>query len=401
MLGSFLMTFFSRSAALLLTACASLLVGCANPGPPKPPSLQIPAAVTNLSAERRGNLVELHFTLPLRTSDGLTQKPGLISARVCRAVGTGICKPVAGMSGSFMVPGSSKTQSALQDALANDLSSGPPRLLTYRLELFSASGKSAGYSNPAFAAAGRSPQTVEGLHAEGSRLGVVLRWQAADPQAEVLLVREDLKTNSGSASGQTGTERKPGKFDFDGIRKVKLPPAVVTLSANSKENSGAANRALASATLDTSAITEEPYRYTAERKQTVDLDGHKLELWSVASPAVAFMLRDNFPPPPPTNLSVAGFHESFTQGKSLTYAVDLIWESVQDDQLAGYRVYRADLSLAISGRGSLLTSVPVTLPAFHDITASGSIRYRYSVTSIDLKGNESEAITAVLEPQMF
>ena len=49
--------YLALSAALILT-------GCASPGPPHAPSLQLPQPVRDLTATRIGNTVELRFTRP-------------------------------------------------------------------------------------------------------------------------------------------------------------------------------------------------------------------------------------------------------------------------------------------------------------------------------------------------
>jgi hypothetical protein len=153
------------------------------------------------------------------------------------------------------------------------------------------------------------------------------------------------------------------------------------------------------ATLDTSALANEPYKYAAERVRSVDAGGHVLEMHSGESPLVAFTLRDTYPPPPPTDLSVAGFTQG--EGAAVTYSVDLIWQPVDDANLAGYLVYRQ----ALDGQGNAtgervkLTQEPLALPAFHDATTDAKQGYRYSVTAVDPKGNESAAATATLAAQ--
>ena len=57
--------------------------GCANPGPPKPPSLYLPQLVNDLSAERVGDHVLLRWTTPSRTTDEM-EINGAMSAEVCR-----------------------------------------------------------------------------------------------------------------------------------------------------------------------------------------------------------------------------------------------------------------------------------------------------------------------------
>lgn len=54
----------------VVAACAPL-AGCGYVGDPQPPSLQVPAAVADLSAEQRGDRIHLRFTLPAVTTDGV------------------------------------------------------------------------------------------------------------------------------------------------------------------------------------------------------------------------------------------------------------------------------------------------------------------------------------------
>ena len=46
-------------AFIFLATVAALLTGCASPGAPLPPSLNIPNAVDNLRADRKGDTVTL------------------------------------------------------------------------------------------------------------------------------------------------------------------------------------------------------------------------------------------------------------------------------------------------------------------------------------------------------
>jgi fibronectin type 3 domain-containing protein len=45
-----------------------------------------------------------------------------------------------------------------------------------------------------------------------------------------------------------------------------------------------------------------------------------------------------------------------------------------------------------------LNTLPIPQPAFHDTTADPAAIYRYSVTAVDAKGNESPSATATLTP---
>src|SRR5439155_88165 len=77
-----------RHSARCLTASAMTLlipfaIGCASPGNPRPPTLNLAEVVTDLTAQRIGNQVQLHWTTPSRTTDGLNLK-GPLTAEFCR-----------------------------------------------------------------------------------------------------------------------------------------------------------------------------------------------------------------------------------------------------------------------------------------------------------------------------
>src|SRR5438270_12178097 len=70
----------SAAAALPLMAFA---VGCASPGPPQPPSLNLPEVVKDLTADRVGDTVHLQWTTPETTTDHLPVKDAM-TAEICR-----------------------------------------------------------------------------------------------------------------------------------------------------------------------------------------------------------------------------------------------------------------------------------------------------------------------------
>src|SRR5260370_35198901 len=76
-----------RHSARCLTASAMTLlipiaIGCASPGNPRPPTLNLAEVVTDLTAQRIGNQVQLHWTTPSRTTDGRNLK-GPLTAEFC------------------------------------------------------------------------------------------------------------------------------------------------------------------------------------------------------------------------------------------------------------------------------------------------------------------------------
>jgi hypothetical protein len=68
---------------LLAVLTPALLLGCANPGPPKPPTLHLPEPAKGLAVERVGNHVVLSWQTSTDTTDGQTLR-GPITAEICR-----------------------------------------------------------------------------------------------------------------------------------------------------------------------------------------------------------------------------------------------------------------------------------------------------------------------------
>jgi hypothetical protein len=374
--------------AALLAFSLATMAGCASPGVPRAPSLHLPGRITNLSAERRGDTIVVRFATPLRTTDNepLTAP---VKASLCRAVGDGPCRATASFPGRLTIAGPVEWV----DALPPELAAGSPRRLVYRVELFNVQGHSAGPSDPAFVAGGEGPKRVEALRAEGSHSGIVLRWTPeAQASGEVLVEREALNPAPPKKSSKKQTPVAPKAS----AGPKKHGAAAKPLQQPKDENSvwlhaaeGTPDRD-SGGLIDASATVDEPYRYTAVRSRSVTVDGRKFEMRSEPSAAVTLTLRDVYPPAAPQGVLAAGFPVQDADH----IAVDLVWQPNVESDLAGYNVYRQAL-----GAGDVavkLTAKPVALPAFHDVTAVRGVGYRYTVTAVDAKGNESEASVAAL-----
>jgi hypothetical protein len=357
----------------LTTALCFILTttGCATPGVPRPPSLNLPELTRDLFATRIGSTVQLRFTVPSRSTDKLPLRGSHLAARFCRSLGGQPCRIIPTPEIIVPLDTASKPSGRHEafswtDTLPEDLAHGDPRLLSYSVELLNIAGRSAGPSAPAFTAAGDAPAPVTNLHAEGSRLGILLRWNRDPSQSrgEVLLQRQYLAP-------------KPDVKTSD-IVQLTTPasssPTTTTL-------------------LDTSVKADTTYRYTATRSSSVKIADRTFELRSAPSPSVEITLRPIYPPPAPTALTAAAF--TSTAG---AFAIDLIWQPVDDTDLitplAGYNLYRAS-----GGAPTRLNATPLRSPAFHDITAVPNTPYRYTVTAVDATGNESEPTGTVIPVQ--
>lgn len=348
-------------AAALLTAGIS---GCASPGPARPPSLHLPRPATGLTATRTGDDVVLHWTTPDKTTDNLNVQPAL-TAEVCRELPPATaCTPVKRLA---VHPG--PTEAA--ESLPSQLTAGPAILLAYRVQLFNTKGRSAGLSSPAFAASGAAPPPVVGLKATPVREGAMLEWQPQPAAAAVELDRILVQTKA----PQMPSAKQP-------LQLTPSPPTEVHLRAGGQS-------ADPGGTIDPTAERGEIYRYTAQRVRSVTLDGHALEIRSTLSPTITVVMHDTFPPRTPTGLAAV----------PSTDGIDLSWEPNTEPDLAGYIVYRRQVSVTgeAIGTPTRLTSTPTPAPAFSDRTAQPGQSYSYRVTAIDTAGNESPASTEVQE----
>jgi hypothetical protein len=302
-----------------------------------------------------------------------------VQATLCRGLERDLCVPVPGrQTQQLSISEANGTPRAItwRDALPPALAAGPPRALIYRVQLENSRGRTAGWSASAYTLAGAAPPLVQDLRVQATRQGILLRWQPAPLQTtatstDVLLHREPIGAPL-MVKGQRKSPNQPTWFAANADTMGLAPPE----------------------SLDSSAQENVPYRYIAVRRQKVTIGGRPLEMQSAVSAPVEITLRDIFPPPVPIGLSAAAFTES---GQ---FAIDLVWEPVEDPALAGYTIERQpiDAGGTATGPSQPLNTTPVTLPAFHDASASPARRYRYSVIAIDTHNNRSTAASVIVEP---
>ncbi len=362
-----------RGLSAGLTALLSLTIGCASPGNPHPPSLNLPEIVTDLTAQRIGDQVELHWTTPAHTTDSLDIK-GAITAELCRqtnptSTSATSCVP---LHRAAVTPGASRAI----DPLPPPLTADPATLLAYRLQIFNAAERSAGLSAPAFAAAGAAPPPIQQLHATPTRDGSVIEWQRQSTTSSVELDR--ILASPPKAPAPTPAKPKSP------LQQAPSSPTEVHLKTPADQTD-------AGGTTDPSARKGETYTYTAQRVRSVTLNGHHLELRSPISSPITLVINDTFPPQSPSGLVAVP--------TGTGAAIDLSWEPGTETDLAGYHVYRQELTASSQPLGSSqrLTQTPVTGPAFHDSSAVAGHHYAYRVTAIDATGNESPPSAPVLE----
>jgi fibronectin type 3 domain-containing protein len=74
-------------------------------------------------------------------------------------------------------------------------------------------------------------------------------------------------------------------------------------------------------------------------------------------------------------------------GVSQAPSIDLTWNPDTDRDLAGYFVYRRT---AEETSATKISDKPLPGPAFSDARVTAGITYFYSVSAVDMRGNESQ-----------
>ncbi|MGB7264070.1 MAG: fibronectin type III domain-containing protein [Terracidiphilus sp.] len=357
--------FRPRRVVGVTTAFAALLAlaGCGMPGAPLPPSLNLPARVTNLSAVRAGDQVALTWTMPTKNTDKTLIKPP-VSVRVCRdQATTASCSAVTTLQ---LAPGA---DGAFTDALPLSLAAGPPRLLTYSVELVNRKGRSAGLSNGVPILAGQAPPAVVGLTAALQKNGVLLTWTPAPPEASPVAIRLVRKLLT-----------PPAKKSSQGSLAQPAEPAEQNLLVEPGVHAGRA--------LDNHIQFGETYEYRAQRVARITVARQTLELASPLSAPIRIDAVDIFPPGVPTGLVAVATAEQNGNPPS----IDLNWLPDSGADLVGYIVYRRELPApgeTVSPWQRVSPAQPNIGPGYHDATVQPGHTYQYAVTAIGQNGHES------------
>jgi hypothetical protein len=360
-----------RTVLLLAVVCAG---GCGWPGPPLPPSLQLPKPINDLRATRKGNNVTLTWTVPARTTEGqIIHRQG--PTRICRNIGATVSEcanPVGEVAPQAAMPatkeGKPVTGSFTNTLAAALMQQNPTAILTYAVTALNDFGRTAGLSNQVQVPAAPTLPPPANFRGEVNRDGMLLSWScpvvANIPSLEfflriyrqkegakaVKLADVDLKNcmeggDRGSFDDRTleweqsYTYRATAVSQLSLGKKEECPP---------NEDSGVQCRA------------------------TAEVEGED-------TPEVKIFAHDIYPPSVPAGL------QAVASGVGQPPFIDLIWSPVAEVDLAGYNLYRRKQG----GAAVKINSELVKVPAYRDSDVKTGLRYSYSVTSVDARGNES------------
>ena len=348
-----------RSPFGLVLSSAALLMfpACATVGPPLPPSLDLPKPPSDLKAVRKGETVTLTWTIPTITTDRQRTK-SFGPTRICRgmqkeltdcetAVGENTVTPLPNTRSSDKKPTASYTDKLPSQLEADD----PSAFAIYAVQVQNADGRSAGLSNQVSVPLVRTLPPPHTFQAHMSKEGVVLSWtnsiMPSEQPAEIHHVYRIYRR----AEGETKS----------------ILAATVPVSTEREMT-----------TTDSNFDWEKTYLYRIETVTVIKTTTEE-QVDGDDSPEIKIFAHDTFPPAVPSGL------QAVFSGPGQKPFIDLIWAPVPDIDLDGYNVYRHE-------EGTPPVKINPTLvktPAYRDANVISGKHYIYSVSAVDVRGNES------------
>jgi hypothetical protein len=269
-------------ATLLVVACWVLVLGCGSIGEPLYPALNIPQRIDDLVAVERGNHIEIYFTIPSLTTEGLAVRAvGSLDLRVDLNPSSGfnLNQWAAGAkridTPAPSQPGVTRVEIPARDFIGQEI------LAAVRVR--NSRGRMSEWSNVAVVNVEAPLETPSDFQAQASPQGVRLSWKA------------------------------PNENGFRIYRKAPQEREPSVLATTDKPEY-----------MDTSTEYGRPYEYYVQGL-------HQKTESDAAGPA-SITPEDKFPPAVPAGLTAS-------QGLG---AVELAWERNTEPDWKEYRVYRSE-----------------------------------------------------------
>lgn len=353
------------------TALCLFLAGCAQNGPPLPPSLELPKPPTDLRASRKGNRVTLNWTEPALTTDHQSVRyigPTLVCLSLeyemteCGSPAATLPAPSAAAQKSDSARPAAEAYTAALPAAMQPLD--PAAEVTYAVEVLNRNARGAGLSNRVHVSAVVTLPPPADLAAELTGDGVVLTWTSAGESQNVPNVQHRYRVYR--------RDENSGKDAIAG--EVPLPV--------STSEPGPAHFT------DSSFEWEKTYLYRITTVTIIKRPDSEVQVEGDDTEPVRVIAHDVFPPSVPSGLQAA------YSGEGQKPFIDLIWAPVTNADLAGYNIYRSEEN----GAAIKLNSDLVKSPSYRDSAVASGKTYTYSVSAVDVRGNESQRSEETSEP---
>jgi hypothetical protein len=308
----------------LPAAAALFLAGCGYVGDPMPPLANVPSSVTDLAAMQRGGRIVVQFTVPATTTEGHPIPPPLhLDLRAGTADHFDQNQWAA--SARQIPPVAAAEGTARYEIPAADWTG---KEVIFGVRVAGGNRKQSVWSNFVVVPVVAPPEKPVGIVPATVAQGVHLAWQARGTDFRVF-----RKTEGGEYT-QSGAVQTPEWTD---------------------------------------TATEFGKRYTYAVQSIVKL-GNGKEAESELSEEVSIVPRDIFPPAVPKGV----------QASTAPNSIELNWERNTEEDLNGYRIYRAE------GNGALEKIADISVvPSYSDRKVEPGKAYHYAVSAVDQAGNES------------
>ncbi len=329
------------------------LVACGTPGAPQPPSLELPRRVGNLTVTRKADKVSLAWTTPTEATDHARIKH-LGVTRICRGIDVVAMVQCPDAVASLPLPQTPLGEPvSFTDILSQQFQEAHMLdFASYAVQVENTHGRSAGLSNQVVVPLAPTLPPPSDLKAQVSADGVDLTW-------------------TGTLHGHD-PENKLRHF-YRVYRREK--------SAQKEAVAGEVQlgSSMAASLLDRGVQWEKTYDYKVTAVTVEPVQGKDEQVEGDDSSEVEVFVHDVFPPAVPSGL------QAVSSGTPQQPEIDLNWAPDIDSDLAGYNIYRHEEATPLLKVNRELVKTPV----YRDTDIQAGHTYFYSVTAIDVRGNES------------
>lgn len=368
-------------AAMLLTAAA-----CGKKGPPLPPLVRIPMAVTQMTAQRVGDDVYVTVTLPERNIDAsqpvATESVDVWALNGRSAPSRGRWTEQGALVGRVKLPKADPDEGGApvevpkqvvvherltEEALAASAADGQPpapQLPGRRFYMAIPVGAKERPGAPGVVAdvdlgPRPGPPLVTDVDFDATR--ILLTWErAGDADA----FAATIQAQNPGAVPEAGTwaynvYRAP---TLSGVEPPVVPQPGVIGSLRPRPLNPSplvARQFSVPVVFETEACFVVRAVYTAGGRSSEGVPGELACVTPV----------DRFPPAAPRQLVALPSAE----------AIELLWDANEEPDLAGYHVWRSEGG----GPARRLTDAPLPLPRFRDVTVKPGVKYSYAVVAVD------------------
>jgi hypothetical protein len=282
----------------------------------------------------------------------------------------------------------------------------PMGFATFGVEVLNAAGRGAGVSNLARVALVPTLPPIPSFAAQATGQGVLISWQCPvagrrtgvkylfriyrrpESSANATRIAELDATECGrvasgatSAPGQVAPEHVvPEHVVPEHVVPEPVAPEHVVPEPVAREHVGLEHKKNPNSFLDQTFEWENTYFYRGAVVSVVEAAGKPaVEVEGDDTPEMKLFAHDVFPPAVPSGL------QAVYSGPGQQPFIDLVWAPVTDADLDGYNIYRHE----DGGAAVKLNTEVVKVPAFRDAQVVSGKTYCYSVSAVDVRGNES------------